>query len=83
MMTPEQAVFVSILICIAGAVLTLLTAAQPDAGGLARLLGDRRDGGADLLRGGDGAGRRRFRRLRSVLQRCRPSVSPCACMWTD
>ena len=83
MMTPEQAVFASILICIAGAALTLLTARNRTLAGWLAFLATAATAAliffavATVLAGGASA------RLRIVSERCRPSVSPCACMWTD
>ena len=52
MMTPEQAVLDSILICAAGAIVTLLRCALPDRCRLAFIPGHRGHGRADFLRGG-------------------------------
>ena len=83
MMTPEKAVFASILICIAGAALTWLTARNRTLAGWLAFLATAATAAlvffavATVLAGGASA------RSESFLQRCRPSVSPCACMWTD
>ena len=65
MLTPEKAVFISIIICVVGAALTLADRPEPDADRLARLFGGHRQRGADLFCRRNRAGRGRFNRLPS------------------
>ena len=81
-MTPEQAVIAAILICIAGAVLTLLVSRNRTARRLARLPGHRGHRGPDLSRGRPRAHAGPSPQPAGVLRSCRRSGWRCASTWT-
>ena len=82
MMTPEKAVFISILICVAGAALTWLTARNRTLTGWLAFLAATASAAliffavATVLAGALPPAPRSF-------SRCRRLALPCASMWTD
>ena len=83
MMTPEKAIFASMLVCIAGALLTWLTARNRTLAGWLAFLVTAASATLVFLAVGTVLAGGASARLGNISARCRPWVSPCACMWTD
>ena len=80
-MTPEQAVVAAILLCLGGAVLTLLVSRNKTVAGWLAFVFTAGDGGADRLGGGAGADSGPGA-AGDVLGHARSSALPCGSTWT-